>query len=102
MCSAKFYLIAEQGFITESSLGFVTEKKANNAKERGAPVKEVAIVVKNRYFIELHQPFPYFQKGYSLKKNYGNYVKKFNDQLKEYHSKNSSYQIPPEVSEFVY
>jgi len=102
VCSAKFYLVAEQGFITESSLGFVTEKKANNATERGAPVKEVAIVVKNRYFIELHKPFPYFQKGYSLKKNYGNYVKKFNNQLKAYYSENSSYQIPPEVYEFVY
>lgn len=101
-CSAKFYLVAEQGFITESSLGFVPEKKANNVTERGVPVKEVAIIVKNRYFIQLHKPFPYFQKGYSLKKNYGNYVKKFNNQLKEYYSKNSSYQIPPEVYEFVY
>ena len=89
VCRAKFYLIAEQGAIYESSLGLVPESKANRAIERGSPTKEVSIVVKNRYFIQLHKPFPYYQQGYSIKK-YSEYVKKMDTSLSDFYTKNKS------------
>lgn len=101
VCNASFYLIAEQGTIYESSLGIVSEADAPTASERGAASKEVAIVVKNRYFIQLQKPFPYYQAGYSMKK-YKEFVKKFNSQLQDFYSKNISNITPPEVKEYVY
>lgn len=61
ICNAPFYLIAESGKVYNSSLGIVPESSAALAVERGTPTREVEIVVKNRYFIQLHKPFPYFQ-----------------------------------------
>lgn len=102
VCNASFYLIAEQGFIYESSLGIVSENQAPKAIERGYPTKEVSIVIKNKYFIQLHKPFPYFQKGYSLKKRYADYVARFNGALEHFYQKNAGYILPKELSEFVY
>ncbi|MES2514457.1 MAG: hypothetical protein V4580_09940 [Bacteroidota bacterium] len=101
VCKSAFYLIAEQGSIYESSIGFVTQEQAVKAVERGASSKEVSIVLKNRYFIQLHKPFPYFQQGYSIKK-FADHVKKFNANLLEFYKKNTPYTIPPEVMPFVY
>lgn len=62
VCTASFYVIADnRSAICNSSLGVVPESLANSSIERGAPEREVAIVIKNRYFIQLHKPFPYFQ-----------------------------------------
>ena len=62
VCTASFYLIADnRSAICNSSLGAVPESLANSSVERGAPERDVAIVIKNRYFIQLHKPFPYFQ-----------------------------------------
>ncbi len=61
VCNATFYLIAESGAVYNSSLGFVPESLAAQAIEHGSPVREAAIVIKNRYFIQLHKPFPNFQ-----------------------------------------
>lgn len=101
VCNVSFYLVAEQGSIYNSSLGIVTEAQAPKAVERGTPSKEVFMVVKNRYFIQLHKPFPYFQQGYSIKK-YNDYVKKFNLLLVDFYKKSSSYVATPEIMEFVY
>lgn len=101
VCSATFYLIAEQGSVYDSSLGIVSESQAPKAVEKGTSSKEVAIIVKNRYFIQLHKPFPFYQQGYSIKK-YGEFVKKFNKELQDFYAKNSSYVMPPEIKEFVY
>jgi len=101
VCNATFYLVAEQGSIYDSSLGIVSESQAPKAAEKGTASKEVAIVVKNRYFIQLHKPFPYYQQGYSIKK-YGDFVKKFNKELQDFYTKNSSYVMPSEIKEFVY
>jgi hypothetical protein len=61
-CKASFYLIADYGGnIYNSSLGIVSESSASKSIERGDPIREVAISIKNRYFIQLHNPFPYFQ-----------------------------------------
>lgn len=103
VCNAQFYLIAEQGGLCSSSLGLVPESKANNITEKGSEVKTVFAVVKNRYFIQLHAPFPYYQKGSGNKfKNYEEYVKKFNKRLTDFYIKNSGYDAPHEVKEFVY
>lgn len=67
VCNAPFYLIAESDYVYNSSLGIVNESIAAKAIERGEPVRNAAIVLKNRYFIQLHKPFPYFQiKGRDL------------------------------------
>lgn len=100
-CKASFYLVAEQGTVYESSLGFVPENQAHKASEKGAASKEAAIVVKNRYFIQVHKPFPVYEKGYNIKQ-YRNFVKKFNLQLQTFYTKNTPYAIPQEVMRFVY
>lgn len=61
VCNKSFYLIADEGVLYNSSLGLVSEDKAEKAIEKGTPSREVPIVIKNRYFIQLHKPFPYFQ-----------------------------------------
>lgn len=101
VCNASFYLIAEQGSIYESSLGLVPLSQAGNAVEKGTSTKEVAIVVKNRFFIQLHKPFPYFQKGYGVK-SYRNYVRKFNEELKNFYTKNAGFSVTPEIADLVY
>lgn len=101
VCNASFYLVAEQGSIYDSSLGLVSEQQAPKAIEHGTPSKEVSIVLKNRYFIQLNKPFPYYQQGYSIKK-FAEYVKKFNTSLEEFYKKNHPYTIPAEVIPYVY
>lgn len=61
VCNANFYLIAESGQVYNSSLGIVPESEASKSMERGTSSREAEIVIKNRYFIQLHKPFPYFQ-----------------------------------------
>lgn len=101
VCHADFYLVAEQNFVYSSSLGFVPLSQAPLAQERGSAVKEVAIVVKNRYFIQLHEPFPYYQKGYSMKK-YAGFVKAFNSKLVTFYEANAGFTAPSEIRELVY
>jgi hypothetical protein len=101
VCNASFYLVAEQGTLYSSSLGLLTEAEAAKAIERGTGFKDFAIIVKNRYYIQLHEPFPYFQKGYKVKL-YPQYVKKFNDRLQSFYSKNAGYTPNSTIKEFVY
>lgn len=101
VCNSSFYLIAEQGSVYNSSLGFVPLSKASTAKENGTASKEVAIVVKNRFFIQLHDPFPFYQNGYAIKK-FSTYVRKFNASLMNFYTKNQNFQSGPEVQNFVY
>ena len=101
VCHAAFYLVAEQGQVYESSLGIVPETQAKKAIERGTAAKEVFMVIKNRYFIQLHKPFPFYQPGYAPKK-YADYVKKLNARLLDFYTKNSNYVIPTEIKAFVY
>lgn len=61
ICNASFYLIAEEDKVYNSSLGIVRETEASKVIERGTPTRDAAIVIKNRYFIQLHKPFPFFQ-----------------------------------------
>ncbi|MBC7696549.1 MAG: hypothetical protein H7141_14020 [Burkholderiales bacterium] len=61
VCNANFYLIAESGQVYNSSLGIVPESEAAKSIERGTASREAEIVIKNRYYIQLHKPFPYFQ-----------------------------------------
>jgi hypothetical protein len=100
-CNANFYLIAENNGIYDSSLGIVPEEQAEKAKETGTLTKNVAIVVKNRYYIQLHKPFPYFQKGYKMS-IYSSYVRKFNNHLNEFYKKNMSSGTVPHLQQYVY
>lgn len=61
VCKADFFLIAESDKVYNSSLGIVPIEDAPKAIQSGTPSREAPIVVKNRYFIQLHNPFPYFQ-----------------------------------------
>lgn len=101
VCNAAFYLVAEQGTLYSSSIGLVTEAEAAKAIERGTGFKDFAIIVKNRYYIQLHEPFPYFQKGYKVKL-YAQYVKKFNDKLQAFYSKNAGYIPNDMIRKYVY
>ena len=67
VCDKSFYLIADEGTLYNSSLGLVNEEQAATAKENGVPGRDaIPIVIKNRFYIQLHKPFPYFQiKGES-------------------------------------
>jgi hypothetical protein len=61
VCNASFFLVAEQDGIYNSSLGIVPESLAKTSREKGSYSRDAAIVVKNKYFIQLHKPFPFFQ-----------------------------------------
>lgn len=101
VCKASFYLIAEQGTLYSSSLGLLTEPEAAKAQERGTGFKDFAIIVKNRYYIQLHEPFPYYQKGYKVKL-FSQYVKKFNDKLQSFYSKSAGYAPNSTIQQYVY
>lgn len=58
----KFYLIAERDYAYNSSIGFVKEDSAKYVSETGNPVKEMAVVIKNKYGHQLKAPFPYYVK----------------------------------------
>lgn len=57
-----FYLIAERDYGYNSSIGFVPEDSARKVVETGNPVREMAIVLKNKYGHQLKGPFPYLVK----------------------------------------
>ena len=135
VCNANFYLIAESDKVYNSSLGIVPESKAAQAIEAGTPSREAPIVIKNRYFIQLHKPFPYFQIQQSnvapivaapnsiyinlsslyaqVKKEmnkkeakrlikFKNYVRGLNENMERFYSKNMTYEIPTNLSQYVY
>lgn len=58
----KFYMIAERDYGYNSSIGFVPEDSARTIVERGNPVREMAVVLKNKYGHQLKAPFPYLVK----------------------------------------
>ena len=60
-CNSSFFLIAEEGALYNSSLGLVPESLARKATEKGNYSRDASIIIKNKYFIQLHKPFPYFQ-----------------------------------------
>lgn len=62
----KFYLIAERDFAYTSSIGFVKEDSARFIKETGNPIKQMAIVLKNKYGHQLKSPVPYAIKEKSF------------------------------------
>ena len=61
ICNASFFLVAELGVLYNSSLGLVPESLAKKATEKGNYSRDASIIIKNKYFIQLHKPFPYFQ-----------------------------------------
>ena len=61
MMTEKFYLLAERDQAYNSSIGFVPEDSARLQRETGYAVKEMAVVVKNKYGHQLKKPFPYYE-----------------------------------------
>ena len=55
----KFYLLAERDDAYNSSIGFLTEDSAKVQIEKGTAVKEMAVIIKNKYGQQLKKPFPY-------------------------------------------
>ncbi len=55
----KFYLLAERDYGYNSTIGFVPEDSARLVKEEGYAVKEMAMIVKNKYGHQLKRPFPF-------------------------------------------
>ncbi len=68
----KFYLLAERDYAYNSSIGFVPEDSARIQTEKGNAVKEVPIVIKNKYGHQLKGPFPYYSgEKYDSQKKLG-------------------------------
>lgn len=66
VCNQSFVLVAEFGGFYNSSLNILKEEEARHATEGGNYIKDVQVVLKSRYFFQLHKPFPYVQfKPYS-------------------------------------
>lgn len=61
ICNASFFLVADEGALYNSSLGIMPESMAKNATEKGSYTRDASIIIKNKYFIQLNKPFPYFQ-----------------------------------------
>ncbi|HQQ93458.1 MAG TPA: hypothetical protein PLQ93_02800 [Bacteroidia bacterium] len=57
-----FYLLAERDYGYNSSIGFVKEDSARMVKETGTAVRQMAVVLKNKYGHQLKTPFPYLVK----------------------------------------
>ncbi len=57
-----FYLLAERDMAFNSSIGFVKEDSARLVIERGNPVKEMGVVLKNKYGHQLKAPMPYYEQ----------------------------------------
>jgi len=57
-----FYMLAERDYAYNSSIGFVREDSVKTVRETGNPIKEMPIVIKNKYGHQAKGPFPYFVK----------------------------------------
>lgn len=57
-----FYLLADRDYAYNSSIGFVREDSAAMVKETGTPVREMGVIVKNKYGHQLKRPFPFMVK----------------------------------------
>ena len=55
----KFYLLAERDYGYNSSIGFVREDSARMVTEKGNAVRQMSVVLKNKYGHQLKSPFPY-------------------------------------------
>lgn len=58
-----FYLLAERDYVYNSTIGYVKEDTAKFIRESGNPVREMGVVVKNKYGHQLKAPFPYYIKS---------------------------------------
>lgn len=59
----KFYLLAENDRIYNSTIGFIPEDSARVVTEKGSPTtSEEFMVIKNKYGHQLKKPFPYSSK----------------------------------------
>ncbi len=124
-----YYLIAEEGISYDSSIGYVKEDSAKFVTEGGSTPVACVVVVKNKYYHQLHHPFPFrilhwglsenTVKGYArtssgqmitaeISKSYTsikflNYIANFNRNLNDYYKENKDYQVnDPDIKPFLY
>jgi hypothetical protein len=124
-----YYLIAERDDAYNSSIGFVKEDTARFIKETGNPVKEMAIIIKNKFGHQLKEPFPYLVypsgsesayvdasaknadgtvvKGQVLKRYTSKkclmYANKLNDLFRRFYDENKDYEVTdPNIKPFLY
>ncbi|MEW6773720.1 MAG: hypothetical protein AB1304_06960 [Bacteroidota bacterium] len=97
----KFYLIAERGSLVESHLGLIPDSLATKVSESGPTSKEVAIIVKNKYGIQLKHPFPYYVNGMNINK-YDIYVTKFANKLNKFKQKSPRVEYPLDLRSYMY
>jgi hypothetical protein len=126
-----YYLLAEKDDVYNSSIGFIREDTARFIKETGNAVREVPLVLKNKYGHQLKEPFPFYSpynakaitqggnvtvfidyggakipvslnKRNTLEKHY-TYVQTLNDRLERFYKEAKAYQVTdPEVQPFLY
>lgn len=54
-----YYILAERDYVYNSSIGFVPESQALSVTEKGNAIKQMAIVLKNKYGHQLKNPMPH-------------------------------------------
>ncbi len=79
-----YFLFAEKDAVYNSSIGFPDDEQAAKITESGDIIKHVAIVVKDKFFHQLKDPFPFYVKGYDLTK-YNLYIEKLNTKISSFY-----------------
>lgn len=96
--NASFYLLADEDYVFNSSIGFVPEDSVQYVTEHGTPVRKMAIVLKNKYGHQLKSPFPYFQKDRTLSKTPFTFPYVHNPEALFYIKLNSNVVFPKRVT----
>lgn len=100
-----FYLLAEQDFDYNTSIGFIPQDTAKFIKETGGALTE-AFVIKNKYGHILKHPFPYFHMFGQHATKYMSYVGlavTFNREFYKFYTQNKGYEVTdPKIKPFLY
>ncbi len=97
-----FYLIADIfAPVIESKLPLLPDTVASKTSESGPANKTAAILLKNKYNLQLKHPFPYMVNGYNILK-FEKYVLKLNQKLFKFYNKNPKESYPPSVKHYLY
>lgn len=97
-----FYLIADIfAPVIESKLPLLPDTVASKTSESGPANKTAAILLKNKYNLQLKHPFPYMVNGYNILK-FEKYVLKLNQKLHKFLEKNPPQPSPASIKHYLY
>ncbi|GIV27152.1 MAG: hypothetical protein KatS3mg027_0966 [Bacteroidia bacterium] len=97
-----FYLYADIfSPVIESTLPLLPDSLAINASESGPANKTAAILIKNKYNLQLKHPFPYLINGYNILK-FEKYVIKLNQKFFKFLDKNPKEHYPSQIKPYLY